>query len=405
MHFNRPHLIVASLIFLTFFSVASASDWPKWLGPAGDNKAPEDPNFDPDLSKWNIAWKLNVGLGYSSIAVVGDRAYTMGHDSKSKETVYCLNANDGKPIWSYSYDAQLMPSLHIGGPNATPTIIGDKVITLSKDGQVICFKADKGEIVWKANILEIFAIKLPRWGFASSPFVDGNTVVFCGGKTCALALDTGKVVWTSATAYIPAGYAGAPVFVLDGKKFVASLDGKGLSILSATDGKEIVRHPFPALFDMNATTPVILDNGKRIFISCTVKSEMLGFDGTKLTSLWTTKEMRNLMNNSVFQDGMIYGISGEQQQTTNSLVSLKESDGSENWAQQSIGYAMTIGIGKTLLILTERGELITAKIDPAKYTEISRRKLLEPICWTTPTYANGKIYLRNEKGDVVVLGR
>jgi hypothetical protein len=66
---------------------------------------------------------------------------------------------------------------------------------------------------------------------------------------------------------------------------------------------------------------------------------------------------------------------------------------------------MTIGIGKTLLILTERGELITAKIDPAKYTEISRRKLLEPICWTTPTYANGKIYLRNEKGDVIVLGR
>lgn len=404
--FRAPRLqafLIAGM--LTFAASLHASDWPRWLGPTGDNIAPEAENFDPDLSKWNIAWKTNVGLGYSSIAVVGDRAYTMGHDKKGKEIVHCLNAATGEPIWKYEYEAPLLPHLHTGGPNATPTIIGNKVITLSKNGLVFCFSADKGEVLWKANLLEIFSIKLPQWGFASSPYIDGDNVLFCGGKACALALETGKVVWTSTTAYLPAGYATSPVFEVDGKKFVAALDGKGLSILSATDGSEITRHPVKALFDMNATTPFILASGKRIFISCTVQSEMLGFDGKKLTPIWASREMRNTMNNGVIQNGTIYGVSGEQQNSTDSLMSIKEADGTENWSQQSIGYGTMIAVGKTLLVLTEKGELISVKLDPAKYTEISRRKVLDEVCWTTPTYANGRIYLRNDKGDVVVLSK
>ena len=45
--------------------------------------------------------------------------------------------------------------------------------------------------------------------------------------------------------------------------------------------------------------------------------DMLAFDGQNLTPIWTSKEMRNLMNNSVFLDGEIYGIDSEQQQSTN----------------------------------------------------------------------------------------
>ena len=382
-----------------------ANDWPRWLGPNGDNIAPAGEPFEPDLNKWKIAWKSEVGLGYSSVAVVGERAYTMGNDGKGQETVFCLDALTGAVVWKHSYDAPLLPLMHTGGPNATPTISGAKVVTLSKDGKVFCLSADKGAVLWKANLLEIFGIKLPDWGFASSPVIDGNKVLFCGGKACALDLESGKTLWTSKTAYLPAGYATSPVFDLNGKKFVAALDGKGLSILSAEDGSEIVRRPFKALFNMNATTPFILAQGKRIFISCTVTSEMLGFDGTALTQIWAAKEMRNLMNNSVIQGGHIYGISGEQQQPTDALASINEETGKENWSQPNIGYGTTIGIGKTLLILNESGELITAAADPAKYTEISRRQVLGKVCWTTPTYANGRIFLRNDQGNLVVLSQ
>jgi len=388
-------------------SVLPASDWPKWLGPNGDNIAPADAGFETDLNRWKIAWQGNVGLGYSSIIVAGERAYTMGHGNK-QETVYCLNANTGEQIWKYSYDAPLMAHLHTGGPNASPTLAGKNVITLSKNGQVFCLSADKGEFVWKADLLDIFKIKIPEWGFASSPFVDGNQVILSGGKVCALDLASGKTVWVSKDAHLPAGYATSPVYEFDGHKFVAAMDGKGFSILSAQDGSEIWRHPFKALFDMNATTPYIYPQGnsreKHIFISNTIQSEMFQLTGVIINPLWDTKELKNLMNNSVFIDGAIYGISGEQQQPTDPLVSINEADGKENWSQPSIGYGNTIAVGKTLLVLNETGTLFAVKADPQKYTELSQRKVLEQVCWTTATYANGKIYVRNDQGAVVVLG-
>ncbi len=86
-------------------------------------------------------------------------------------------------------------------------------------------------------------------------------------------------------------------------------------------------------------------------------------------------------------------------------MSLNEEDGKLNWAQPNIGYGTTIGIGKTLLVLNETGDLITVKADPSQYTEIARRHVLENVCWTTPTYANGKIFLRNDHGNGVVVGQ
>src|SRR5579862_1022979 len=409
---NLFRVILAAIFFATIIE-ARAADWPHWLGPNGDNIAPDDGQFEPDLNKWKVAWTAKVGLGYSSITVANGHAYTMGHDGAGKETVYCFDAATGKELRKYSYDAKLMAHLHTGGPNASPTVFVNKIITLSKDGQIHCLLDhydvnkidDQFTLVWKANLLDIFKIKLPEWGFASSAYIDGTSVLFNGGKTCALDIESGKVLWTSKTAYIPAGYATSPAFKLDGKKFVAALDGKGFSILSDTDGAEITRYPFKALFDMNATTPYIFDKGKRIFISNTISSDMLAFDGQKLTRLWGVKEMRNLMNNSVFQDGAIHGIDGEQEQSTNSLVSLNEATGKENGSQPNIGYGTTMAVGKTLLVLNERGLLLSVKIDPSKYTELSRRQVLEKVCWTTPTYAHGRIDLRNDQGKVVVLGR
>jgi outer membrane protein assembly factor BamB len=184
-----------------------AADWPHWLGPNGDNIAPESGHFEADLNKWSEAWKAKVGRGYSSMIVSRDRAYTIGHDEKSQETVRCLDIKTGDVIWSYSYDAQLLPKMHPGGPNASPTVVGDRVITLSKDGQIFCLSADKGKELWKANLGKILEIeKLPAWRYASSAVVDDGRVLFSAGKVAALDLKSGKTLWTSKNAYHPGLY-------------------------------------------------------------------------------------------------------------------------------------------------------------------------------------------------------
>src|SRR5437660_1752906 len=110
---------VLLVVIVTAVAPLIASDWPRWLGPNGDNIAPAAENFNPDLNTWKIAWQAEVGLGFSSLAVSGDAVYTIGHDGKAKETVYRLDAATGNVVWKYSYDAKLMPNMHTGGPNAT----------------------------------------------------------------------------------------------------------------------------------------------------------------------------------------------------------------------------------------------------------------------------------------------
>jgi hypothetical protein len=60
-------------------------------------------------------------------------------------------------------------------------------------------------------------------------------------------------------------------------------------------------------------------------------------------------------------------------------------------------------LGDTILALTENGELVSIKHSPASYQEQSRLQVLGRTCWTTPTYAGGRIYLRNDRGEVVCL--
>ncbi len=400
----RSTVLATALLLGMAVTSVPASDWPHWLGPHGDNLAPAGESFDPDLSKWKVAWTAGVGRGYSSVVVANGRAVTLGHDQKSQETVFCFDATSGQVLWKHAYDAKLLPVMHPGGPNATPTVVGDRVIIVSKDGQVHCLSAEKGDEIWSFNLVTGADLKLPQWGFASSPVIDGNQVLLSGGKVVALDLASGKVLWTSKTAY-PAGYTTVVPFESAGKKALACLDGKGLSILTAAAGEELARYPFSSMFDMTATTPMILAQGKRIFISGNTSSVLLSFDNEKLSSIWTSKDIKNAMNNSVIFDGVLYGIDGAQGNPSSRLVSINLEDGKVNWAKADFGYGNTIGIGSMLLALTENGELVTAKPSASAYAETARKQVLGKLCWTTPVYAEDRIFVRNDRGEVVCLSR
>ena len=379
----------------------SAADWPHWLGPNGDNIAPVTGKFEADLSKWKVAWKANVGRGYSAVTVVGKHAYTLGHDEKSQETIYCLDAASGKELWKHAYDAQLLPAMHPGGPNATPTVHANRVLTLSKDGQLFCLSTDQGKVMWSTKLTDQ-GLTLPRWGFASSPVVDGNRILIAAGKVIALDLATGKLLWSSKNEYHP-GYTTAVVFERDGRKFIAALDGKGLSVLAGQDGNEITRRPYKATFDMIATTPYALAKGNQLLISGNTSAELLDFDGTKLTPAWTSTELKTSLNNTVLAGDVLYGIDGRQGSGASRLVAMTLTDGKVNWSQANFGYGSLIGVGPTLLALTETGELVSAQASPKGYQELGRQQVLGKTCWTTPVFAQDRIYVRNDRGEVVCL--
>ena len=51
-------------------------------------------------------WQVNVGIGYSSMAVADGKLYTQGWNWRTgADSVVCLNAVTGKLIWKYTYPA------------------------------------------------------------------------------------------------------------------------------------------------------------------------------------------------------------------------------------------------------------------------------------------------------------
>ena len=48
-----------------------------------------------------------------------------------------------------------------------------------------------------------------------------------------------------------------------------------------------------------------------------------------------------------------------------------------------------------LIILSERGKLVLAEATTEGYEELASHQVLSGRCWTQPTLAGGRLYLRN----------
>ena len=85
-------LVIASSAMV----VVEAGEWPMYRGPDHTGISKETGWFDASAGV-KVLWEKKIGTGYSSIAIGGGRAFTMGHDAK-KDTVFCFDAKIGKKI-------------------------------------------------------------------------------------------------------------------------------------------------------------------------------------------------------------------------------------------------------------------------------------------------------------------
>src|SRR5262249_39298853 len=112
------------------------------------------------------------------------------------ERLLCLRESDGSIVWKDEYPCSYSVS-YAAGPRATPVVNDGKVYTLGAEGDVRCYGAASGKIVW-AKRLGSEGTETPMWGYSGSPLVDGNKLICTGTKDAvAIAFDknTGEVLW------------------------------------------------------------------------------------------------------------------------------------------------------------------------------------------------------------------
>ncbi len=388
-------LVVAFLLALPV--AAQAADWPQWRGPSRDGISQET-DWDPKSAK--VAWKVNVSLGFACMSVADGRLFTIGHVD-DHEIVYCLDAATGKELWTFRYPCAKIANLYEGGPNSTPTVDGDRVYVVGKEGQFFSLDAAKGTKHWETALRTELGGKTPDWGFACSPLILGDRVIVQGSSTAAFDKKTGKLLWKS-DAFLQA-YGSAVPFEYQGKTMIADLNSQALIVVDADSGKLMAATPWTTQYNTSAATPIIV--GNQIFISTGYGkgAGLFEFTGNRLRQKYHTTVMANHMNSCVLREGHLYGVHGNSHQRGDaSFNCINFETGQRTWTQKGLGVGAVTLAGDKLIILTDRGDLVLAAASPDAYNELHRMdRVVAGKCWTPPIIANGRIYARNSAGDLV----
>ncbi|MDD4872212.1 MAG: PQQ-binding-like beta-propeller repeat protein [Kiritimatiellae bacterium] len=388
--------MIMCLFVVNGIRAADNFDWPQFRGPDRDGISRENVLNPKSLSAGpKITWKINVGNGWSSVSICGDKLFTMGNVN-NKDIVYAVSVKEGKEIWRHSYPCD--PGNH-SGPRTTPTTDGKAVYSLSRNGDLFCLNIDDGKVIWEKNILRDGGGENIEWGIAGSPVIYNDMLLMNAGEG-GVAFDrkTGTKIWSSGG---KGGYSTPVVFKKGAMDCVALFSSKGLCVVEARTGKQRAFVDWKTSYDVNAADPVPVSG--KIFISSGYNRgcALIDISGTEPKIVWENKAMRNHFSSCVLFNGDLYGIDGNTGKGT--LKCLDPTTGKEKWAQ-NLGFGGMTVAGDKIIMLNESGDLFIAKAVPDNYGELASAKgVLTKTCWTAPVFCRGTIFCRNNKGDLVAV--
>lgn len=399
-------LLACLLCLGASYLTAAAEDWPQILGPSRDGIyrgtvaiANAWPAGGP-----KVVWKRAVGEGLAGPAVAGGRLY-LHHRQQKEEVVEAFDARTGAPVWRYAYPTTYRDDFGFDeGPRAVPVVAGGRVFTYGAEGELTALDAATGALAWRLNAMQQFGVAKGYFGAAGSPLVDGGRVILnVGGKArgaglAALDAATGKVLWT-ATSH-EASYSSGTMATLNGARVAVFLTREGLVGVDPATGAVKFQQRWRARYasSVNAATPLV--TGDQIFISASYETGAALFrvgPAYALTPVWSDDEtLSNHYATSVLVDGVLYGFHGRQEYRP-SLRAVELKTGKVRWEVERFGAGTVMAIGNRLLVIAEDGQLSLAPLGTPAFTPVARATVLPPTVRAYPAFADGLLYLRNDR--------
>ena len=91
----------------------------------------------------------------------------------------------------------------------------------------------------------------------------------------------------------------------------------------------------------------------------------------------------------VYHDGYLYGYS------TNTLTCVDPATGERMWRNRDTGAGFLMIVDGHLVIITRKGTMHLALASPKGFTQLSTLKVLDTRYFSTPSFADGRIYVKD----------
>jgi outer membrane protein assembly factor BamB len=393
----------------------SNDHWPQWRGPNRDGVCLETGLLETFPRCLKVCWRAPAGWGFSSPVVAGGRVYLADSvvvKPQAKERVRCFDETTGKVLWVHDYevayeDWAFDPKQEIG-PVATPIVRDGKVYTVGRVGHLFCLDARKGGVLWRRDLTKDYKVAFAPG--APSPLIDGDLLVlFIGGKpgACVIGLnkDTGKEVWRALDESLT--FSSPIVISSSGKKQLIVWTQESVTSLDPATGTTWWRQGLATSSQYAVSTPVF--HKDRLLVG----GLMFQLNGDKPAArvLWPQSKAPSRRIFSHTSTALFRGDHLFTARSSGELICADAATGKQVWESAKVtdlknGASIQLTQnGDSVLLYTDRGQLIRARLSTEGYHEISRVALLEPtfsfagrkVAWAAPAFANRRVFARSGK--------
>jgi len=382
------------------FAQAPAASWPQWRGPARDGVAS---SFTPPASwpaQLTKRWEVPVGAGHSSPVISGTRVVLHSRQG-NREVIAAYDLQSGKQLWQDGVDAPYtMNQAAIGhgpGPKSTPAIADGRVFTLGISGIFSAHDLATGTLLWRKPAPPT----PPEFGTASSPMVEGSTLIaFLGGtNTGALtAMDaaTGAVKWQwsgDGPAYsspIAATFGGTRQIIVQSQNALVGID--------AAKGQLLWRVAIKTPYEQNSVTPLVVGD---LVLYAGLDNPTIGASvtaglgkGWTATPRWRNDEVSMYMSSPAVVGTTVFGLSNKSR---GQFFALDAATGKTLWTTKGreSENASIVRAGDYLLLGTTNSELIVVRANAVRYEELKRYTVADSAMWAHPAFAGRTIIVKD----------
>jgi outer membrane protein assembly factor BamB len=400
-------------------------DWPQWRGARRDGIWRETGILEKFAGETiPLRWTVPLGAGYSGPTVAAGRVYITDYlKDQGTERVLCLGGKTGAKIWEVSYACSYGGFTYEAGPRASVTVHDGRAYALGAAGHLHCLDALSGKVLWKRDLRTEYRIRMPNWGIAAHPIIEGELMITqIGGadEACVVAFDrtTGEERWKA----FPDEASYSPPIAIEqaGRRLIVMALGFRLVAFDPADGTLRWSHTQPkSSWPISIPAPVVQDD-LMFFCNAHAGSYLfrLARDQPAIDIVWergrrpkTDDTLSPVIPDPLVMNGLVIGV-----QPDGELRCLDFLTGKRHWetiepmpkAWHATMHLVRAGeSGDRAWIFTEQGNLILARLNAAGYHELTRARLLEPtleqgprgraVTWAHPAFAYRRIYARSDR--------